>query len=704
MAKISLAGFKDPARRPRYIIWTGVVVLVFAAVMVTVLGVTSTRWFCSQGCHKVQDDTIVAYEHSSHSKISCMACHMPVNANPIIFLLHKAEALGELAQTVTNNYELPLNAESEVSLTMTSDKCTQCHNLETRKVSPDPGLKINHAAHTEKKIDCTICHNRIAHNEDFNLTLKNPKSGEPNTKHENFMEMTACFRCHGQEQGAPAPGACSACHTPGFELKPPSHLAPGFFPGKHGELAKVSQEKVAETLKETGQSVVTGERKAEFESASRQEGNKGKETIGQILPPVGAIFYCGTCHKEQFCNDCHGTPMPHSEEFKKPKAVDDPKGHPVISKQIPAKCVECHTKAEPNFCNKCHHGEEIKYKYDEAQPWVNQHPKAIVTSGIKSCTKCHAVKFCSDCHTANKVIPTSHKQAGWVKPPVPTMSVYGSKAATASALHSLASMESTESCGVCHGEGGIEAPFCKGCHKVQMPHTDDFKKFHSDTGRKNPNLCRNCHIWPELCSNCHHVGSSTTVPWLKVHGPQVVKGGSDTCVKTCHKAADCQACHQKNKVVPASHKAAGFVKIPGEPLGTHAQLYQKDAKVCTYCHAGDAANLPNSQFCTSCHKIQMPHPDGFGLKDAQKPASKDNAGAHAEQLTSNKVSRAVCMNCHEAQFCNSCHHVGSVPTTPWMRYHPNVVKKNSAKACFECHDETYCSNCHVNLAARGLLK
>ena len=80
------------------------------------LGVTSTRWFCSEGCHKVQDDTITAYEHSAHAEISCMACHMPVAANPVIFLIHKAEALGELAQTVTNSYELPLNAESEVAL------------------------------------------------------------------------------------------------------------------------------------------------------------------------------------------------------------------------------------------------------------------------------------------------------------------------------------------------------------------------------------------------------------------------------------------------------------------------------------------------------------------------------------------------------------------------------------------------------------
>ena len=31
MAKISLAGFKDPVRRPRYILWAGAAVLVLAA-------------------------------------------------------------------------------------------------------------------------------------------------------------------------------------------------------------------------------------------------------------------------------------------------------------------------------------------------------------------------------------------------------------------------------------------------------------------------------------------------------------------------------------------------------------------------------------------------------------------------------------------------------------------------------------------------
>ena len=93
MPRISFSGFKDPKRRPRYIIWTGAALMVFAAVMIVALGVTSTRWFCAEGCHKVQDDTIIAYERSAHRNVSCMACHMPPNADPVTFILHKAEAL-----------------------------------------------------------------------------------------------------------------------------------------------------------------------------------------------------------------------------------------------------------------------------------------------------------------------------------------------------------------------------------------------------------------------------------------------------------------------------------------------------------------------------------------------------------------------------------------------------------------------------------
>ncbi len=707
MAKISLAGFKDPVRRPRYIIWTGVAVLVLAAVMIVALGVTSTRWFCSEGCHKVQDDTIIAYSHSSHSEISCMACHMPVGANPVIFILHKAEALGELYMTVTDNFELPLNGESEVSLTMKQTQCTQCHNLENRPITPSKGMKIDHKVHSEINASCPVCHNRIAHREDFKLTLTDPKTGEPNKKHNDFMSMTACFRCHSQDKGSEAPGACSACHTPGFELKPPSHKTSDFFPKGHGEMAKEAQAESAKAKAEHAKKLAE-EGKAEGKDVNEviAEQRKGETeegaSIGEELPTVESVYYCATCHTDQFCVNCHGMEMPHPAEFKEPKDVKDPNGHPVMSKTKADKCQMCHQPKKTQFCNECHHGKAVGYEYNKAVAWTTQHPKAVQKSGVKSCTaKCHSPKFCVDCHTGRKVVPSSHRAAGWVKTAKKTVTVYGQTPAAPSAKHALEAQKSIESCEVCHGAGGTQAAFCKACHKAEMPHPAEFKKNHIN-GRKTPAVCTNCHNWKELCSNCHHIGASYTRPWTAVHGASVNKNGATDCLK-CHGGESgtdksfCVKCHTARKVKPASHRAAKFVRDYSAKDAVHVQLYTKDGEVCTYCHKGDAAKLPTSTFCQGCHKLPMPHPEGFGAK------GKGNGGEHQKLLKSKKTSKAVCANCHQPTFCNSCHHEGAPANRPWLRYHPNVVKKNGATGCFDCHAETFCSNCHVNLAKRGLL-
>ena len=229
---------------------------------------------------------------------------------------------------------------------------------------------------------------------------------------------------------------------------------------------------------------------------------------------------------------------------------------------------------------------------------------------------------------------------------------------------------------------------------------------HATEGRKNVKVCQNCHNWPETCSNCHHVGASLSQPWAAIHGSKVEAAGADSCAK-CHSDKKfCVDCHQRNKVVPASHKAGNFLN--GTPLGTHASLYEKDGTLCTYCHTGDAATLPKTAFCMGCHKIEMPHADGFAYKDAAAGPVGDNGGQHVELLNTGKTNRAVCANCHATVFCNACHHKnGYVANQSWMKTHPSVVKKSGANGCYDkrdggttgCHNEAFCSDCHVNRAA-----
>lgn len=390
MTRFSFDGFRDPVRRPRMIILTGVALLVFAAVMIVALGVTSTRWFCSEGCHKVQDDTITAYRRSTHANVSCMACHMPVGANPAVFVLHKAEALGELYLTVTNKYELPLNGESEVALTMPDKQCTQCHNPSKRKVTPSEGILIDHQVHADNDVTCAICHNRIAHRENFKPVLKDPATGKPNVVHADFMSMTSCFRCHAQQAtkgGINAPGRCSACHPKDFDLKPRSHKEAGFFPSGHAELAKEEKARAAEATPAGNES------EAGAEPASGAEG----EGIGERLPPVESIASCYTCHAEKFCSDCHGLPMPHPASFSPRGKSADTAQHARLGKQKPQVCANCHGNAS-RFCDECHHGSELKWDYVATTPWVRQHPQAVKSMGAQSCFTCHKPTYCAQCH------------------------------------------------------------------------------------------------------------------------------------------------------------------------------------------------------------------------------------------------------------------------------------------------------------------
>lgn len=384
MIKLSFAAFRDPVRRPRVVIWTGVGVFVLATlfVVVAIIG-TSTRFFCAQVCHKVQDDTIVSYQRSTHSEISCIACHEPVNADPVTLLLKKAQSAGELVLTVTNNFELPLNAGSELAMNpkeMGSAQCTQCHSSK-RQVSPSRGIIIDHKVHADKNVTCTTCHNRVAHNE---TGMKFTLAG--NHAHQDFMTMTGCFRCHALKGGS-APGTCSACHPPSFNLKPANHSEPEFYQRfgsskGHAKLALEDEARMA-ALKAA-------------EASAAAAGIKEVATEGPAMTKPSDVSYCGTCHdKTTFCTGCHGVEMPHPKDFLKT--------HGPLGKSMPAVCGNCHAKSQESannlsFCNACHHKGS-----DPNRPWLDQHWQVVRANGANDCFQCHNPTFCSDCHVRGAV-------------------------------------------------------------------------------------------------------------------------------------------------------------------------------------------------------------------------------------------------------------------------------------------------------------
>lgn len=403
MLKRALAAFRDPARRPRALIWTAITVACLALVLVAAIGVTSSYWFCGTFCHSVQGDAVAAYNASSHNKVACVSCHLPVNADPVTFLYHKAHAgIVGAYQLVTKTYHAPLNPLSELALNpghMGSEQCTQCHSA-NRLVTPHEGILIDHAAHEERDIPCTACHNRVAHPEaDLEIAMVAPSTGERAAKHADFMTMTACFRCHSLTGKAPAgsefvaPGECSTCHPPGFDLKPASHETTGFYPAGHADLAMMELDPATgRPAEKVVKPVLHGKSEESTESPESGYAPGGHEgTLG--VPAVAAVDYCGTCHvTDTFCVGCHGVEMPHPADFVS--------NHAEEGRKSAEACSRCHGgQGQPiagggtDFCNNCHHKGA-----DPNRTWISQHMEPVRSSGAQACFECHKPTYCSACH------------------------------------------------------------------------------------------------------------------------------------------------------------------------------------------------------------------------------------------------------------------------------------------------------------------
>lgn len=384
-----------------------VAAMFFVAFMASALAWTSTRSFCSDFCHEMTPD-IASYRRSVHANVSCYGCHMRAGTNPAGFVFQKAKKLGELYLHFTGKYEYPLNHGSHIMYAGKVDQteCVQCHSPATREYTIRAGIIMNHAVHREKRIGCPICHNRVAH---------------PGiAAYQDMTAMEGCFRCHTQEQAAPAeqagaegthgapastptegekahdgamahvgatggadwiaqgreelaqrqlaftaPGACDKCHPKGFELMPAGHARKGWLPEAHNASYKA---------------VV----------AVKAEGSVDPDELAKPVErhAPGDKKPCEVCHPQRFCDDCHGIEMPHPADIKETHKEK------VANREV---CRRCH--GGDDFCNRCHHG-----NVPTLRGWLAPagHPAQTTKTGADPCFKCHDPRFCNTCHIRGK--------------------------------------------------------------------------------------------------------------------------------------------------------------------------------------------------------------------------------------------------------------------------------------------------------------
>lgn len=313
--------------------WSTVAVIAGAAVawmafMTTASTIASSPYFCGI-CHEDKAE-VRAWERSPHNEVGCLACHSA--PGPGGFVQAKLQLGTFFFKHVTGLYNEPVKSGGRLIQKIPSTTCEGCHT-DKRTATPTKGVLINHEIHKRKGVACTECHNRVSH------------PGLPG--YLDNMKMKQCFRCHGFEKTARAPGKCETCHTDVFDLMPKSHKTQTWEPRDH---------------------------------------------------PIRALKdkkYCDSCHPRGFCVSCHRLPMPHPAGW-----VRTGKDHVKVGKRSPELCRRCHTGGD--FCSSCHHKGYVARR----GPWVGQHFKIVRTKGVYPCFQCHRPVYCSFCHVRGMKPPT----------------------------------------------------------------------------------------------------------------------------------------------------------------------------------------------------------------------------------------------------------------------------------------------------------
>ena len=348
---------------------------------------TSSNEYCSS-CHMMKPEFYTWHE-SSHSKVACVACH--VEPGVLTKVKYKLITLEEVFASLTGNYGIAIISTTPIP----NATCTQCHDMNTRKVTPSGDLIIPHSKHTLAGVSCTECHTGIAHGNiaEKRVTFTTDYGKWDDSVGKSIMSdlknirpyMDVCMTCHKVRN---APINCGACHN--TSMIPSYHNTEAFKNGGHGVMA-AKDIKVCDAchsyMSKDPVEVSKGNASA-FQQFLTKDNGKPATMSASDYSKVNT-----------FCKNCHGKrPPSHTVDFKQT--------HGVLANQNKDRCFTCHDNNPKRdspvtkiSCGSCHPSIHAR------DQWRPKHPvplpeKPQVTA---YCYTCHSTNTCGRCHsTAGK--------------------------------------------------------------------------------------------------------------------------------------------------------------------------------------------------------------------------------------------------------------------------------------------------------------
>ncbi|TGE34444.1 NapC/NirT family cytochrome c [Desulfosporosinus sp. Sb-LF] len=344
---------------------------------------TSQTSYCSS-CHMMKPE-FYTLKASSHSQLECVACH--VEPGILTKVKYKLVTVEELFASLTGNYGIAITSTTPIP----DATCTQCHDMNTRKVTPSGDLIIPHSKHTQAGVSCTECHTGIAHGNiaEKRATFITDYGKWDESTGKSFMSdlnsirpnMDVCLNCHKVRK---EPLNCSACHT--TSMKPSNHNDDAFKNGGHGELAKkdiLNCDSCHSYMSKDPVEVSTG------------NGGAFQKFLAKDSGKTATISASDYAKANTFCKDCHSKKPPsHTENWQET--------HGAIADQNKDKCFTCHDNTPRGnspvttiTCASCHPSIHADV------PWQQRHPIQLPDKPQVSefCYTCHSQNTCGKCHS-----------------------------------------------------------------------------------------------------------------------------------------------------------------------------------------------------------------------------------------------------------------------------------------------------------------
>jgi nitrate/TMAO reductase-like tetraheme cytochrome c subunit len=376
----------QPAASPRFrgrLIKVLTLTLFFIILLFTVgflgLETTSSSQFCAS-CHEMKPE-YYTWKASSHSEVDCVNCH--TGSTKEEYAKAKANGLVQVFKKATQTYTAPIRMPNQIK----DESCDKCHNIFTREVTPTGDLIIPHDKHKEKGIECTQCHQGIAHGKiaDRKMTYQTDYAkwddmlGRAVMTEPKYIkpDMATCMECHELRN---APLECSACHKTG--MIPNSHKRKEFKLQSHGSHAQEDLKGCNDCHKYMSKQEIKGFE--EVKSVSKFLKINADQKKKSEVDYAKENTFCTVCHTKR--------PLSHNNSF----VLD----HGNLAKDNEQKCLACHSYQKTNStssvatCASCHPSSH------KNNAWRIRHPIPLSTGQKvnQTCYQCHNKAVCSTCH------------------------------------------------------------------------------------------------------------------------------------------------------------------------------------------------------------------------------------------------------------------------------------------------------------------